>query len=463
MPASSYCGTVRRMVTACAAVLVVGVLGAACATGAGIRTRGTATASTAPSTTHPASTTTAPSYAPGWGVVAPDPVSPGSVVAWTGTQLLADEGGCCDGLGSPDLHAYDPVTRTWASLPASPLSARQGALGVWTGTELVVVGGTGLPAGSSAVPDAQNAVPLADGAAYHPATRTWTPIAPAPTALEGTAWSGDRAVWSGSEVLVWAPTAGTAHVYAYSPATDRWRTVPLGPAPELASSLASAEPDAVVVWAGTGLLVWPGPGSPSGGATTPTTVPAAASVQGAILDPATGAWRAMAPAPIPARNQVSAVWTGSELFVWGGAVPTPGSASDAVTLRSDGALYDPTTSAWRVLPSSPLTARSGAAAVWTGHEVVVLGGEGVATTSTSPDNGFALGSAVYVPATDSWQLLPASPVAPVDDNPVAPGERVDLRIEAVGFWTGSQALFTGGEVPGLQAAGPSGATWTPGV
>jgi hypothetical protein len=452
------------MVTACGAVVLAGVVGAACATGAGIAPRGTSSppSTASPSTAPAATTTTGPSYAAGWGVVPPGPVNPGSVAAWTGTQLLVDEGECCAGLGSTDIDAYDPATRTWTALPTSPLSARQGALGVWTGTELVVVGGTGLPAGSSAVPDVQNAVPLANGAAYHPATRTWTPIAPAPTALEGSAWSGDRAVWSGSEVLVWAPAAGTAHVYAYAPATDRWRTIPLGPAPELASSLASAEPDAVVLWTGTGLLVWPGPGTPSGGATTSTSVPPATSVQGAILDPATGTWRAMAPAPIPARNQASAVWTGTDLFVWGGAVPTA-TGSGAVTPRADGALYDPSTLQWRTLPPSPLTARSGAAAVWTGREVVVLGGEGVATTSTSPDDGFALGSAVYVPASDTWQLLPASPVAPVTDNDVAPAEHVDLRIEAVGFWTGSQALFTGGEVPGLQAAGSSGATWTPGI
>jgi len=44
-------------------------------------------------------------------------------------------------------------------------------------------------------------VALADGAAYQPATRTWRPITPAPLA-------GDMAVWTGTELLVWGGTTG---------------------------------------------------------------------------------------------------------------------------------------------------------------------------------------------------------------------------------------------------------------
>jgi len=37
---------------------------------------------------------------------------------------------------------YDPDTDSWRRLPAGPLGRREGYSSVWTGTELVVLGGT---------------------------------------------------------------------------------------------------------------------------------------------------------------------------------------------------------------------------------------------------------------------------------------------------------------------------------
>src|SRR5262249_51969311 len=75
-------------------------------------------------------------------------------------------------------------------------------------------------------------------------------------------------------------------------------------------------------------------------------------------------------APTP-RIHSLAVWTGSELFVWGGR-----GGDDQ--LLNDGARYDPTTDRW--LPVShegaPLDQTDASVIVWTGLEVLVWGGAG---------------------------------------------------------------------------------------
>ena len=71
-------------------------------------------------------------------------------------------------------------------------------------------------------------------------------------------------------------------------------------------------------------------------------------------------------APTP-RTEASAVWTGTEMVVWGG--------TNGVSLRSGGG-YDPSTDTWR--PTSEganvPTARTGHTAIWTGTEMIVWGG-----------------------------------------------------------------------------------------
>jgi hypothetical protein len=76
---------------------------------------------------------------------------------------------------------------------------------------------------------------------------------------------------------------------------------------------------------------------------------------------------------------------------------------------------------WRDLPAPPLSPRAYAESVWTGREVVVLGGE----TNPCPPNascgsvaGDRRDGAAYDPTTDSWRAIPPAPV------PVGPGDRL---------------------------------------
>jgi len=88
---------------------------------------------------------------------------------------------------------------------------------------------------------------------------------------------------------------------------------------------------------------------------------------GAAYDPAKDSWSVLSASPLSARGWHSAVWTGIEMIVWGGAT---GLGCDYGYL-SDGAAYDPATDSWRPIPSSPLSGRVEASTVWTGNEMII--------------------------------------------------------------------------------------------
>lgn len=147
------------------------------------------------------------------------------------------------------------------------------------------------------------------------------------------------------------------------------------------------------VWSGTELLVWGG-GSAAG---------SPASDDGAVYDPRTEQWRAMPQAPLSARAEQVAVWADDLLVVWGGR-------GDGLAL-ADGALYDPVADRWDALPPAPLSARAGAASAASGHHVVIVGGY-EASGGVLPDG------AVLDLGTRTWQRLPALP------GPGPPPERL---------------------------------------
>jgi N-acetylneuraminic acid mutarotase len=289
------------------------------------------------------------------------------VSVWTGRELVVWGGNAFSFYDSHSVFgdgaAYDPATDRWRTIAASPLSARWGAAGGWTGTRMVVWSGAG--AGGST---------YADGAAYDPASDAWSPIAASPLAGRVDA----TAIWTGHELLIFggspipggttAPTDGAR----YDPATNTWR-------PMAASPLA-ARAGAVVAWTGREVLVWGG---------TRSWVPFARFDDGVAYDPATDTWRALATAPLSPRGRAAGVWTGRELVVAGG------DTEDVADARS-AAAYDPATNAWRTLPSLPVDL-GGVRGVWTRSEVVVWGGP-----FTSSD-----GQAVaFDPRTSRWRILP---------------------------------------------------------
>jgi hypothetical protein len=124
----------------------------------------------------------------------------------------------------------------------------------------------------------------------------------------------------------------------------------------------------------------------------------------------TGTWRAIAPAPIAGRDGAAAVWTGRQLLVWD--APSAGG-------RTTGALYDPVRDRWTPIARGPALAANRSGPVWTGTQLVAW-------------NGTGTGGIAYAPATDSWSTLPPGPLVRGD------------RTGAAVVWTGREVVIWSG-------------------
>jgi hypothetical protein len=173
-----------------------------------------------------------------------------------------------------------------------------------------------------------------------------------------------------------------------------------------------------------------GTGGSGGSATTPK---GNGPVVGAPTDPGAGparpkGWRKLAASPLRSRYSASAVWTGREMIVWGGAWR----AGNASIWLDDGAAYDPAGDKWRRIATSPLAPRSEASIAWTGTQVLVWGGQKQGSISGFGDE-FSDG-ALYDPAKDTWKPIAAWPLA----------ERYGARV----VWTGKHLVVWGGASSG---------------
>jgi hypothetical protein len=148
-----------------------------------------------------------------------------------------------------------------------------------------------------------------------------------------------------------------------------------------------------------------------------------AEPNGFRFDPISGRTAPIGPSPLGPRSVPASAWTGQELLVWGGQ------DAAGTSFYDDGAAYDPATDTWRVLPPSPLSARV-PLSVWTGSEWILWG------TGVRRDDR-PLDGAAYVPATDTWRSIASGPVELTD---------------ATAAWTGTEmivfgAALHGGNVP----------------
>jgi hypothetical protein len=103
------------------------------------------------------------------------------------------------------------------------------------------------------------------------------------------------------------------------------------------------------------------------------------------------------PAGFAGRYGHAAVWTGKEMIVWGGQ------RWDQTPL-ADGARYDPKSNTWKLMatPPSGFVARRWPQAIWTGGTLFLGLGDG--------SSGRLSTAALYTPATNNWQLLPDAPI-----------------------------------------------------
>jgi hypothetical protein len=93
---------------------------------------------------------------------------------------------------------------------------------------------------------------------------------------------------------------------------------------------------------------------------------------GGVYTPATNAWSATSTVGVPTgRDTHSAIWTGEEMLVWGGQAGPPFTPFDVDT----GGRYDPVTNGWVATSTVDApSARRFQTAVWTGSDMLVWGG-----------------------------------------------------------------------------------------
>ena len=157
---------------------------------------------------------------------------------------------------------------------------------------------------------------------------------------------------------------------------------------------------------------------------------------GSRYDPATDTWTLLPTVDAPSRREEHvAVWTGQEMIVWG-------SAPD-----NSGGRYNPATNRWTPISTANApTTRADASAVWTGTEMIIWGG--VHADAALNDGGR------YNPATDTWTGMAVAPLAP--------------RMFHATVWTGTEMIVWGGNnsyIGELYGDGaryrPSTNQWTP--
>jgi N-acetylneuraminic acid mutarotase len=157
------------------------------------------------------------------------------------------------------------------------------------------------------------------------------------------------------------------------------------------------------VWTGSEMIVWGGYNNSSNGVNS-----------GGRYNPSTDSWTATSTTSAPAgRYQHTAVWTGSEMIVWGGYNSSQNSVNT-------GGRYSPSSNSWTATSTTNApTARGAHAAVWTGVEMIVWGG---------PNNT----GGRYSPNTNSWTATSAT------NAPAG-------RFVPTAVWTGSQIILWGGQ------------------
>ena len=262
---------------------------------------------------------------------------------WTGIEMIV-WGGAGGANGGRLLNTgarYDPSTNSWtATRTTRAPAAREAHTAVWTGTEMIVWGGHDNLVGYSNT-----------GGKYNPSMDSWTPTS---TINAPDARANHTAVSTGSEMIVWggANSGGLLNTGArYDPSTDSWAATSTTHAP-------AARQAPTAVSTGTEMIVWGGFSS-IGWENT-----------GRRYNPSADSWTFTSITNAPdARGGHTAVWTGSEMIVWGGRRARPD------RLFFSGGRYNPGTNSWTATSLSNVpAARIGHTAVWTGSEMIVWGG-----------------------------------------------------------------------------------------
>ncbi len=352
---------------------------------------------------------------------------------WTGSEMIVWGGSGVSGVVNTGGR-YNPATDTWTatSTGSNCPSPRFGSSAVWTGSEMIIWGGYGL----ATALELRSGTALNTGARYNPSTDAWMPTstgANCPSARDS-----HTAVWSGTEMIVWGGEDDGGNKLnsggRYNPSSDSWTPTSTG------TNCPSGRINHAAAWLSAGMMVW-------GGADATGLVNT-----GARYLPLTDRWVATSAGincPSP-REGITLIWTGTVAVVWGGYGASGAAAGkSAETPLNSGGQYRLSTNSWTATSTAANcpSARAHHSAVWTGSVMIVWGG--------CDNNGSFNSGGRYNPSTDAWTATSTGANCP------------SARDYHTAVWTGSDMIVWGGDdINGwLANTGgrytPSSDSWTP--
>lgn len=305
------------------------------------------------------------------------------------------------------FYAYNPVTDDWRIFGNNPtaFTASMGSKSVWTGTEWIVWGGY-FNNGNN------------NGFRYNPVTKTFLAI---PTTNQPEARTEFALHYSANKLIVWGGVLTATGTYTNTGGmldltSNTWVATSMTNVPSIRrdfTSVRNTSNQSILVWGGN--------------------AGAGVTNSGAALNPSSNTWTALSTTNAPAaREGHTAIWTGTEMIVASGRVP---STPSYIYLNSGGR-YNPATNTWATISSSGAPALGGSASIWTGTKMLVMGGTSNSLPITSE-------SYYFDPATNAWSfarsmsISPANPTVAIGNNMVFVFSAVQQQYDAY-----SQTMIT---------------------
>ena len=290
--------------------------------------------------------------------------------------------------GPPAPYCADPLGCWEPMSDVGAPDARREAVAVWTGSEMIVWAGV------------TDNVSRSDGGRYDPITDSWRAMsvegAPSPRYYFSTVWTGsEMIVWGGRNEDPWSSFNNGAR---YNPATDRWTPITTTDAP-------SARNGHTAVWTGSEMIVW-------GGVSPCCVLP-----YGGRYNPVADTWIGFSgdATTLAPSGADGAVWTGSDMIFW-----------NNVTMW--GSRFDLSSGTWSGMSTAGAPSeRIVVSPIWTGSEMLVWAGGGFSVP--------AEGGGRYDPLSNTWSAMSSigAPVTP--------------RATNTAVWTGSEMIVWGGGTP----------------
>ena len=352
---------------------------------------------------------------PGWVGMSPPPV--GFVARWRAAAVAMGDsvfiwgGSDSTGMVLDSGAIYTPTTDTWTPVAkdANTLTARVFATAVWTGSVVIVFGGS----------DATGATPYKDAALYDPVANAWSAL---PTASK--ARSSALGFWDGTRAIFWGGIGATAAAVSGADRFDltTWSASSLTGDPGALLSPASG-------WDGSTLYL---EGGQLAGARTNKVFSYTSN---------TDTWASLT-ASLTARSNAFGVWDGARFVVWGGR-------DDANMLHNDGKYQQG--ALWYALsamgaPGSRMAVprRQGWVFETSPGLIAIFGGQ----TSLIGQGTFTNTGYTYDVVNAKWATAASWPSAETHDY-------------GVGVWTGDEFVLWGGRTGATPTPTLTGERWKP--